>query len=145
MRLILGILLSVLGLSALADDALPEPLENAEPNVIMAAGFGLMNLSDEEKAKFGGIIKQFTADVHQKVQNEARRPAPNLERRLARRVRLMFDDLDDRVKPVVNEERLAGYRIFKEGLYRQMQPSGKSPAEHLPYVDKGGGRPSAIQ
>lgn len=145
MRFAIALILSMVTWLAAAEPELPEALETAEPTVIMAAGFGLMNLSEEEKAEFGGIIREFTGDVQARMQIEARRNAPDLERRMRRRVNNLFDDLDDRVKPLVNEERLAGYQIFKAGLYRQMQPTGKRADDTAPFVDKGGGRPSAMQ
>ena len=138
------ILLMFTGFAA-AEPQLPESLEAAEPTVIMAAGFGLMNLSEDEKARFGDIIRNFTSDVQKRMQMEARRNAPDLEHRMKRRVNNLFNDLDKRVKPVVTEERLAGYQIFKAGLYRQMQPAGNRAEDAEPFVDKGGGRPSAMQ
>lgn len=145
MRITITLILSMLAGFAIAESKLPESLENAEPAVIMAAGFGLMNLSDEEKVIFGEIIKDFSSDVQERMQLEARRNAPDLERRIKRRVNSLFADLDDRVKPVLNEERDVGYQIFKEGLYRQMQPSSKRDDDAAPFVDTGGGRPSALQ
>ncbi|MEX0942349.1 MAG: hypothetical protein WD002_07370 [Pseudomonadales bacterium] len=145
MRFAITLVLSIVSWFATAEPELPQSLEAAEPSVIMAAGFGLMNLSDDEKASFGEIIRQFTDDVQKRVQLEARRNAPNLEHRMRRRVNNLFDDLDNRVKPLIDEERLAGYQIFKAGLYRQMQPTGKRADQAAPFVDKGGGRPSAVR
>ena len=145
MRFAITLILSMVAWLASAEPELPGPLQTAEPTVIMAAGFGLMNLSEDEKTKFGGIIREFTSDVQARMQVEARRNAPDLERRMQRRVNNLFDDLDKRVKPLVNDERLAGYQIFKAGLYRQMQPTGKRADDAAPFVDKGGGRPSAMQ
>lgn len=145
MRFAITLILSMFAWLAVASPELPESLETAEPTVIMAAGFGLMDLSDDEKARFGEIIRDFTGDVRKRVQLEARRNAPNLERRMQRRVGNLFDDLDDRVRPLVNEERRTGYQIFKVGLYRQMQPTGKRADDAAPFVDKGVGRPSAMQ
>lgn len=145
MRFTITLILSMLAGFAVAEIELPTSLENAEPAVIMAAGFGLMNLSDDEKAQFGEIIRTFSDDVQKRMQLEARRNAPDLAQRMKRRVNSLFDDLDDRVKPVVNAEREVGYQIFKAGLYRQMQPSGKRDDDAAPFVDTGGGRPSALQ
>lgn len=145
MRYATALILSMFAGLATAATELPEALETAEPAVIMAFGFGLMELSDDEKAEFGEIIREFTGDVQRRVQTEANRNAPDLERRMQRRVSNLFDELDDRVKTVVNEERRTGYQIFKLGLYRQMQPNRNRADDAAPFVDTGGGRPSAIQ
>lgn len=144
MRYATTLILSMFAWLTTAATELPESLETAEPAVIMAFGFGLMDLSDDEKAKFGKIIREFTGDVQKRVQTEARRNAPHLERRMQRRVSNLFDELDNRVKTLVSEERRTGYQIFKLGLYRQMQPTGNRADETAPFVDTGGGRPSAI-
>lgn len=99
-----------------------EAIDNADPQTLMAAGFGLMKLTEDEKARFGEIVKAFGEDVRSAVAKEMRRNAPNRRRRIRRSMTRLFDDLDERVRPIVNEQRLPGYRLFKKGLAEQMRP-----------------------
>ena len=119
----LSLAMLLLPFSALADDVkLPDSLKDADPQTLMAVGFGLMKLDDSEKEKFGDIIGEFTKDVRLAVSAEMRRNLPNAPRRVKRRMDNLFDDLDQRVKPIVNKDRMQGYLLFKKGLAEQMRP-----------------------
>lgn len=121
--LALSLTLLLLPIGAMADDIkLPDNLKDADPQTLMAVGFGLMKLSDGEKEKFGDIIGEFTKDVRSAVSAEMRRNLPNAPRRINRRMSNLFDDLDKRVKPIVNKDRMQGYLLFKKGLAEQMRP-----------------------
>jgi len=100
-----------------------EYVETADPQVMMSAGFAGMHFSDSEKRQFGKIIQTFTADVQQQIIRETRRNQPYLPHRIDWRLRYLFTDLDERVQPLINADRLASYHLFKAGLVRQMAPS----------------------
>ncbi len=105
-----------------AEQQLPEALQDAEPQQLMGVGFGLMQLSEPEKQAFGKIIRTFGQDVRSAIASEARKNAPNRQRRIRRRVEFLFEDLDERLSDIVTEERRQGYLIFKKGLAQQMRP-----------------------
>ena len=118
----LSIALVCLALSAWAEPQSATTFETANPQMMMSAGFALMKFADEEKSQFGKIIQTFTSDAQQQIFRESRRNETDLPRRINRRLRYLFDDLDNRVKSLVNSDRQEGYQLFKAGLTKQMAP-----------------------
>ena len=123
MKLIQVIVLTCLAFAIGAEPQAYTPAETADPKAMMSAGFALMKFSDAEKTQFGEIVAAFMGDVQQRIVRESRRNEPELPRRIKRRLGYLFDDLDERVKVLVNPSRLEGYQLFKAGLVRQFEPS----------------------
>ena len=108
-----------------AERELPDALKDKDPQELMAIGLGLMQLSDEEKTRFGEIIDAFVQDLKGAIATEMRRNAPNADRRIKKKVTQLFEDLDQRTAGIVSESRNPGYLVFKKGLADQMKPGRK--------------------
>lgn len=70
----------------------------------------------------GEALPEALEDVRTAVATETRKNAPHRDRRIRKRLDYLFEELDERVSPVVTKERREGYRIFKHGLAEQMRP-----------------------
>lgn len=122
MRWIAAPFLFALAMPMLAAQALPEALKDADPQKLMAVGFGLMQMDEDEKTRFGTTIQEFNKQAADMIKTEMWRNRPNKGRTIRRKLADMFEDLDERVKPIVTEGREPGWRIFKKGLADQMKP-----------------------
>ncbi|MCB1646361.1 MAG: hypothetical protein KDI36_12955 [Pseudomonadales bacterium] len=117
---LLAFLLSPL-LSA-AEQELPEALKDADPQTLMGVGFGMMNLTEEEKAEFGAIIGKFNKDTGTRIAKELKKKAADAPRRIRKVLKNNFEDLDEATSHLVTADRRNGYLIFKKGLADQFSP-----------------------
>ncbi len=101
---------------------LPDVLKDAPPQKLMAVGLGLMELDDAKKAEFGKTVDEFAVKTGKAVSKIIRRNEPGLERKVAKKLKKAFMDLDEQVKPIIPPEKWEAYLIFKKGLADQLTP-----------------------
>jgi hypothetical protein len=97
-------------------------LKDAPPQKLMAVGLGLMDLNEAEKAEFGKVVDEFSVKTGKAIRNIMKRNAPGMPRKIGKKLRRAFSDLDKKMKPIVPMEKWDAYLIFKKGLADQLTP-----------------------
>ncbi len=108
MKHILGILTfaCALGVNAASD---------IDPNVAM----GAINLDAEQKTQFNVMMRRLNRGISEAISKERRRnagtmSARNIEKRIKRKIKRLYRDLDETAKDIVREDQWDAYLAFKD-------------------------------
>ena len=100
----------------------PEVLKDAPPQKLMAVGLGLMDLEDDRKAEFGRVVDDFSVKTVKAIRKIMKSNEPGMPRKIGKRLKRAFKDLDKQMEPIVPKEKWEAYLIFKKGLADQLTP-----------------------
>lgn len=101
---------------------LPDALQDASPQQLMAVGLGMMELDDDRKAQFGKTVDDFAVKTSKSISKIIRRNEPGMPRKIGKKLSRAFKDLDKQVESIVPAEKWEAYLIFKAGLAAQLTP-----------------------
>ncbi len=101
---------------------LPEVLKDASPQKLMAVGLGLMDLESDRKAEFGKVVDEFSVKTAKAIRKIMKRNEPGMPRKIGKRLKRGFNDLDKQMASIVPKEKWDAYLIFKKGLSDQLTP-----------------------
>jgi len=101
---------------------LPDVLKDAPPQKLMAVGLGLMDLDADRKAEFGKVVDKFSIKTGKAIRKIMKKNEPGMPRRIGKKLKRAFKDLDKQMEPIVPKEKWDAYLIFKKGLADQLTP-----------------------
>ena len=124
MKHILGILTfaCALGVNAASD---------IDPNVAM----GAINLDAEQKTQFNVMMRRLNRSISEAISKERRRnagtmSARNIEKRIKRKIKRLYRDLDETAEDIVREDQWDAYLVFKDAHHIDTNKQEFVPAQN---------------